>query len=70
MAERKAYLLRLPVELLDELNRWARDDLRSLNAQIEFVLREAVRERRKVSVGESPETPDQDAPGSESAPAG
>lgn len=31
---------------MDELNRWARDDLRSLNAQIEFLLREAVRKNR------------------------
>jgi hypothetical protein len=50
MAERKAYLLRLPAELLEELNRWARDDLRSLNAQIEFVLREAVRNRRRRTI--------------------
>jgi len=33
--------------LVDELNRWARDDLRSLNAQVEYLLREAVRKRRK-----------------------
>ncbi len=46
MAERKPYLLRIPSELLDELARWAKDDLRSLNAQIEFVLREALRKRR------------------------
>ncbi len=46
MAERKPYLLRVPVDLLDELARWAKDDLRSLNAQIEYVLREAVRRRR------------------------
>ena len=32
---------------MDELNRWAADDLRSLNGQIEYVLREAVRRRRK-----------------------
>ena len=32
---------------MDELNRWARDDLRSLNAQIEFLLREAVRKRTR-----------------------
>jgi hypothetical protein len=31
---------------MDELNLWARDDLRSLNAQIEFLLREAVRKHR------------------------
>lgn len=47
MAERKAFPLRLPPALLDELTRWAADDLRSVNAQIEFLLREAVRQRRK-----------------------
>jgi hypothetical protein len=47
VAERKSILLRLPPELVEELNRWARDDIRSLNAQIEFLLREAVRRRRK-----------------------
>ncbi len=46
MPERKPYLLRIPSDLLDELARWAKDDLRSLNAQIEYVLREAVRRRR------------------------
>jgi hypothetical protein len=40
-------LLRLPPQLVDELNRWAKDDLRSLNAQVEYLLREAVRTRRK-----------------------
>lgn len=52
MAERKTFLLRLPPELLDELNRWAADDLRSLNAQIEYLLREAVRKRRRKAVEE------------------
>lgn len=47
MAEKKSFLLRLPPELLDELNRWAADELRSLNGQIEYVLREAVRKRRR-----------------------
>ena len=46
MAERKSYLLRLPPASMDELTRWAKDELRSLNAQIEFLLREAVRRRR------------------------
>jgi len=46
MPERKPYLLRISADLLDELARWAKDDLRSLNAQIEFVLREAIRKRR------------------------
>ncbi len=50
MPERKPYLLRIPSDLLDELARWGKDELRSLNAQIEYVLREAVRRRR----GEKP----------------
>ncbi len=47
MAERKSFLLRLPPALMDELNRWAKDDLRSVNAQIEYLLREAIRHRRR-----------------------
>ena len=43
MTERKSILLRLPPELMDELNQWAKDALRSLNAQIEYVLRDALR---------------------------
>ncbi|MGD2108338.1 MAG: Arc family DNA-binding protein [Phycisphaerae bacterium] len=45
MADRKSFLLRLPPALMDELNRWAKDELRSLNAQIEYILREAIRRR-------------------------
>ena len=45
MAERKSFLLRLPPELYDELQGWAAQDLRSLNAQIEYLLREALRRR-------------------------
>ena len=41
MAERKPFLLRVDPAVLDALQRWANDDLRSLNAQIEFVLRRA-----------------------------
>jgi hypothetical protein len=48
MPGRKSFLVRLPEELLEELNRWARDDLRSLNGQIEYLLREALRKRRGV----------------------
>lgn len=46
MPGRKSYLVRLPEELLEELNRWAKDELRSLNGQIEYLLRDAVRRRR------------------------
>jgi len=39
VADRKAFLLRIDPGVLEALQRWANDDLRSLNAQIEFVLR-------------------------------
>ena len=44
MADRKAFLLRMDPALLNALQRWASDDLRSLNAQIEFVLRRALQQ--------------------------
>ena len=43
MAERKPFLLRIDRDVLDALQRWADDDLRSLNGQIEFVLRNALK---------------------------
>ncbi|RYZ74800.1 MAG: Arc family DNA-binding protein [Lysobacteraceae bacterium] len=43
MAEKKAYPLRIGAEVLDAMQRWSNDELRSLNAQIEYVLREALR---------------------------
>ena len=44
MAEKKAYLLRVEADLHEAMQRWAADELRSVNAQIEFVLRRALRE--------------------------
>jgi hypothetical protein len=44
---RKAFLLRLPPDLWKELEKWAADDLRSVNAQIEFLLRQAVQKHRR-----------------------
>ena len=43
MAEKKAYPLRIGADVLQAVQRWADDDLRSVNAQIEFILREALR---------------------------
>lgn len=43
MAEKKAYPLRINAEILGAVQRWADDELRSVNAQIEYVLREALR---------------------------
>lgn len=42
-SDKKAYPLRIGAEVLDAMQRWSNDDLRSLNAQIEYVLREALR---------------------------
>jgi hypothetical protein len=47
VAEKKRFLLRISPELWEELNRWAADELRSVNSQIEFLLRQAVLARRR-----------------------
>ncbi len=57
MAERKTFLLRIDAAVLEGMQRWANDDLRSLNAQIEFVLRDALRR-----AGRAPRPPELDAP--------
>jgi hypothetical protein len=44
MADRKPFLLRMDRQVLDALQRWANDDLRSLNGQIEFVLRRTLKQ--------------------------
>ena len=48
MAERKSFLLRVSPELHAALEKWAADELRSVNAQIEFLLTRAVRESGRV----------------------
>jgi hypothetical protein len=55
---RKSFLIRISNELWDELNRWAGEELRSTNGQIEFLLREAVERRRKKKLDESDEEAD------------
>jgi hypothetical protein len=44
--DRKPFLLRIPPELLRELEKWAADELRSTNGQIEFLLRQAIAKRK------------------------
>jgi hypothetical protein len=44
--QRKPFLLRIPPDLWRELEKWAADDLRSVNAQIEFLVRQAVAKRK------------------------
>jgi hypothetical protein len=58
MAERKSFLLRMDPALWDELESWAQAELRSVNGQIEYILRQAVNRRK----GEKPVPP---APSSE-----
>ncbi len=51
MAERKGFPLRIEPELYDALQRWAADELRSLNAQIEFLLRRSLAEAGRLKGG-------------------
>ncbi len=46
MKSRKAFALRIDPQLYTELESWAQQEFRSVNGQIEFILREAVRRRR------------------------
>jgi hypothetical protein len=56
VADRKPFLLRVDRDLLDAVQRWADDDLRSLNGQIEFLLRRALQQAGRVSkTGASPD---------------
>ena len=48
MPAKKAFALRMDQKTLDAMQRWANDDLRSLNAQIEYVLREALRKQGRL----------------------
>jgi len=47
MAEKKAFVLRLNPEMLKEIEAWAADEFRSTNGQIEYLLHEALRKRKK-----------------------
>ena len=60
MSERKAYPLRIGADVLEAMQRWATDELRSVNAQIEFALREAL---RKVGRLPGPAAPPPEEPG-------
>ncbi|MEN6559674.1 MAG: hypothetical protein ABFD52_02710 [Acidobacteriota bacterium] len=52
MADKKKFLLRLDAELYDALEKWAADEMRSINAQMEYVLKEAVRKARRLPRGQ------------------
>ena len=52
MAERKSFLLRVDAALWADIERWAAEELRSTNGQVEFILREAMRRRRGTPAGQ------------------
>jgi hypothetical protein len=57
MAERKSFLLRVDANVLDSVRRWADEDLRSLNGQIEFLLRQALKARGRLKTDAEPAEP-------------
>ena len=61
MSTKKAYPLRINAGILAAVQRWADDDLRSVNAQIEYLLRDALRRAGRISPPSNPEpVPDSD----------
>lgn len=57
MAERKGFLLRLDPRLYEALQRWAGDELRSLNGQIEYLLRRQLEQAGRLPGGRLPDAP-------------
>ena len=63
MSEKKAYPLRINAVVLDAMQRWSNDELRSLNAQIEYVLRDALRKAGRLPrTGTAPDAPKKESP--------
>ncbi|HXD35234.1 MAG TPA: Arc family DNA binding domain-containing protein [Rhodanobacter sp.] len=58
--EKKAYPLRISAAVLDAMQRWSDDELRSVNAQIEYVLREALRKAGRLKTGRVEPVPGDD----------
>jgi len=54
VADKKDFLLRLNQQLWQELQAWAADELRSVNGQMEYLLREAVRQHRRSITDDDP----------------
>ena len=54
MAEKKKFLLRIDAALWNDLQAWAADELRSVNGQIEYLLKQAVQARRRIAASPSP----------------
>jgi hypothetical protein len=57
LAEKKAYPLRINADILDAVQKWADDELRSVNAQIEYALRESLRKAGRLKADIPPDEP-------------
>jgi hypothetical protein len=60
MAEKKKFLLRIDPDLYNALERWASDELRSANAQIEFLLKEAIKRAKRDKTSSTATTDEQE----------
>jgi hypothetical protein len=56
LSERRPFLLRIDPQILEAVQRWANDDLRSLNAQIEYLLRKALKDAKRAKPKSDSET--------------
>lgn len=65
MAEKKRFLLRIEPELYAALERWSADELRSINGQIEFLLKEAARKAGRLPAALATSDPYRSEPSSE-----
>jgi hypothetical protein len=63
VAEKRRYLLRLDAEIHGAIEKWAADDLRSVNAQIEYLLTEALRKAGRLPAKRSPAAQAEEAAG-------
>ena len=59
MAKRDSFLLRADPQVLDAVRRWADDELRSINGQIEYLLRQALKDAGRLPDGKSADKGDQ-----------
>ena len=58
MAQRKQYPLRIETEVWEAIERWAADELRSTNAQVDFILRKALKEAGRLKRADDSNKPD------------
>jgi len=68
VSAKKSYPLRINADVLAAAQRWADDELRSLNAQIEYVLRESLRKAGRLPKPDKSNTPGTPGPGNEETP--